>query len=319
MSSENDSVSPVVSVVTVNYKVADLVTKLVASVPQAAAGLPVEIVVVDNASADGSVDELRRECPHVQVIASEVNLGFGRGNNLGVEHARGRFLALVNPDVVLPAGSLAALVEFLQQRPHVGLVGPRVELPDGSTQSSAKQLPGPWDVVRVLPGIGRAEQIVSRVMNGKQVQHAVPCGVVHGSCMVFRAEAFRSAGGMPSNIFMYGEEPIMGHRIKQAGFEVWYNPAIHVLHQDEACADKRWVPHQKALRKRNGHISAHSEIWPRPLSMTWNALMAVRELSRAAGDLLSDRESTKRHLDFVRLHLSGMTRVKGDAANSLPD
>src|SRR6476469_6619507 len=92
---------PVVSVVTVNYKVPDLVDELIASVPQAAQQLSFEIIVVDNASGDGSVERLRQRHPEVRVIASDVNLGFGRGNNLGVEHARGAFLALVNPDVVL--------------------------------------------------------------------------------------------------------------------------------------------------------------------------------------------------------------------------
>lgn len=319
MTPEPSNGTPVVSVVTVNYKVADLVAKLVASVPAAAGMLSFEIIVVDNASGDGSVEALRRDCPQAHVIASAENLGFARGNNLGVSRARGSFLALVNPDVVLPASSLVELIQFLRERPRAGLVGPKVVLPDGSTQSSPKPLPSVWEVLRVLPGVWRAERALNDTLNCSPSDRPVQCGVVHGSCMIYRAEAFHAAGGMPRNIFMYGEEPIMGHRIKEAGFEVWYNPLVHVLHQDEACADKRWAPHQKALRKRNGHISAHSEIWPRPLSVTWNALMAARALGRAAGSLLVDRESSKRHLDFVRLHLSGMTRVKGDTANSLPD
>jgi GT2 family glycosyltransferase len=317
MSSEPGSDAPVISIVTVNYKVAELIDHLIASAKDAAPALGFEIIVVDNASGDGSVEHLRARHPEVQVIASDVNLGFGRGNNLGVEHARGAFLALVNPDVVLPPGSMAALVQFLREHPKIGLVGPRVQLPDGSTQSSPHQLPNGWDVLRVLPGASRAAGLLNARRESALVPE--PCGAVHGSCMIFRREAYLAAGGMATNVFMYGEEPIIGHRIKQAGYEIWYNPLVHVLHQDEACADKRWVPHQKALRKRNGHISARSEIWPRSWSVTWNALMAARELSKAAGSLVVDRESSKRHLDFVRLHLSGMKRVKGDASNSLPD
>ena len=311
--------APVVSIVTVNYKVPDLVGHLIASVPAAAQGLPFEIIVVDNASEDGSVEQLRRHHPDVRVIDSPINLGFGRGNNLGVESSRGSYLALVNPDVVLPPGSVAELVRFLEERPLVGLVGPRVELPDGRTQSSAEPLPTGWDVLRVLPGASRATHLIrGAARRAPTVPQA--CGLVHGSCMLFRRSAYLAAGGMPRNIFMYGEEPIMGHRLKEAGYEVWYNPLVSVLHQDDACADKRWVPHQKALRKRNGHISAHCEIWPRPLSVTWNALMAARELSRAAmSALLTDRESSTRHLEFARLHVSGMKRVKGDDSNSLPD
>jgi GT2 family glycosyltransferase len=319
MPSDTRPDGPVISIVTVNYKVPELVDLLIASVPQAAATLSFEIIVVDNASEDGSVEQLRHRHPDVHVVASDVNLGFGRGNNLGVEHARGEILALVNPDVVLPPNSLAALVEFLREHPQIGLVGPRVQLPDGSTQSSPHQLPDRWDVLRVLPGASRAASLLTRRAQRAAAPAAEPCGAVHGSCMIFRREAYQAAGGMASNVFMYGEEPIIGHRIKEAGYEIWYNPLVHVLHQDEACADKRWVPHQKALRKRNGHISARSEIWPRPWSITWNALMAAREACRAAGTFVVNRESSKRHLDFVRLHVSGMKRVKGDASNSLPD
>jgi hypothetical protein len=174
-------------------------------------------------------------------------------------------------------------------------------------------------MLRALPGASRAASLLARAGQRKPAEAPEPCGAVHGSCMIFRHNAYRAAGGMASNVFMYGEEPIMGHRIKEAGYEIWYNPLVHVLHQDEACADKRWVPHQKALRKRNGHISARSEIWPRSWSITWNAIMAARELSRAASTFVGDRESSRRHLDFMRLHLSGMKRVKGDASNSLSD
>jgi hypothetical protein len=147
----------------------------------------------------------------------------------------------------------------------------------------------------------------------------VRCGFIHGSCMFFRAQAFRGIDGMPKNIFMYGEEPIIGHRLERAGFEVWYNPLVSVLHEDDACADKRWVPHQKALRKRNGHVSAHAEIWPRPLSVTWNALMAARELSRYAGSVVVGAPTPERHLDFLKLHLAGIKRVKGAPAIQLDD
>lgn len=318
MPSESNPELPVVSVVTVNYKVAELVDELIASVPGAAQDLSFEIIVVDNASADGSVERLRQRHPEVRVIASDVNLGFGRGNNLGVDHARGAFLALVNPDVVLPPGSLSSLVAFLRERPQVGLVGPRIELPDGTTQSLPLKVPDGWDaVMSCMPGGGRVARLLAKTPSHERPQR---CGVVHGSCWVFRREAYVAADGMPTNIFMYGEELIMGHRLKQAGYEVWYNPLVHVLHQDDACADKRWASHEKALRKRNGWISANAEIWPRSWGITWNAFMAARHLSKAATALLAvDQTSSKRHLAFVRLHLSGMKRVKGDASNSLAD
>jgi N-acetylglucosaminyl-diphospho-decaprenol L-rhamnosyltransferase len=314
------SPSTVVSIITVNYKVAEHVSALIASVPDATQGLGWEVIVVDNDSRDGSVELLRERHPDVTVLASGENLGFSRGNNLGAARAHGSYLALVNPDVVLTPNSLVRLVGFLQDNPRAGLVGPRVQLPSGLTQSSARSLPGFWDVFRALPGMSRANEVVRRLAgDSRPPAGAVRCGIVHGSCMVFPADVYREVGGLPEHLFMYGEEPIIGHRVRQAGYEVWYEPSIFVMHEDEACADKRWVPHQKALRKRNGHIAAHAEVLPRSLSIAWNALMAARELSRSAKLSFVDRSSARHHFDFARLHWSGMSRTPGDAKNSLPD
>src|SRR5689334_8644963 len=140
-----------VTVVSVNYKVPEHLGHMIDSVERAAGHLSYEIVVVDNASGDGSVEVLRGRFPHVRLIASEENLGFARGNNLGAAAARGRHLALVNPDVVLSPGSLEHLVRFLDDRPRAGMVGPKVLLPSGEVQSFAAELPSSWDVLVALP------------------------------------------------------------------------------------------------------------------------------------------------------------------------
>jgi GT2 family glycosyltransferase len=298
---------PDFSIVSVNYKVADLLRLLVESVPGAAGDRSFEIVVVDNASSDGVVEMLRDGYPHVRVIESGSNLGFAGGNNLGVSHAKGRYIALVNPDVVLSPRSLEALARFLDEHPRAGMIGPKIVLPDGSTQSFAGALPSSWDVVDALPAgrlIARTLRHRASAVNGSD--RAVRCGIIHGSCMVFTREAFERIGGMPRDTFMYGEELLLGHRLQQAGFEVWYVPSVHVVHREESSANLRFEPHEKALRKRWAHAVARAQILPFPSFIAWNAILASRALAAGLRAKLTANGASSRHFDFARLHLRGL-------------
>jgi GT2 family glycosyltransferase len=301
-----------VSIVTVNYKVAELALRMARSVPAAAGALSSEIIVVENASGDGSVETLRRESNAFRLLESSENLGFAGGNNLGAREARGRYLALVNPDVVLAAGSLEKLVSFLESHPRAGMVGPEIVLPDGTVQSFAGRLPDSWTVLGTLPGATLLDRSLRR-LGARAVQPTEPtrCGVLHGSCMVFSRTAWVAIGGVPTDTFMYGEEPLIGHRLAKAGFEVWYDPRTRVRHDHESSANQEFSSHPKALRKRQGHIVAFRSILTRPAFVAWNALHASRSLASCVGAGLSARDAAREHWDFVRLHVDALATPKG--------
>lgn len=297
-----------VSIVSVNYKVADLALRMVRSVSAAAAELSHEIIVVDNDSNDGSVETLRR-AGDFRLVESPKNLGFAAGNNLGAREARGRYLALVNPDVVLDPGSIAELVRFLSARPRAGMVGPQILLPDGTIQSFAKRLPDTWTVLGALPGATVVERTIRRLgALSEGPTEPARCGVLHGSCMVFSRDAWDAIGGVPTDTFMYGEEYLIGHRLAKAGFEVWYDPRARVRHDQESSANKEFSSHPKALRKRQGHIVALREVLPRPAFVAWNAVLASRSLASYVSAGIKAGGNAGEHWDFVRLHAGALAR-----------
>ncbi|HEX4336083.1 MAG TPA: glycosyltransferase family 2 protein [Polyangiaceae bacterium] len=311
-----DPAIPDVSIVTVNYRVTDLVRGMLDSVAAATAGVTCEVVVVDNASRDERLSALRSDYPWVKLIESPVNVGFSRGNNLGVRESRGRFLALVNPDVLLEPESLSRLVAFMKDLPNAGLVGPRIALPDGTTQSFAGELPTATEFLRSLPGT----RFWSGAINLRQSAVSAPmrCGFVHGACMFLSRGAFERIGGIPAETFMYGEELLLGHRLRQAGYDVWYDPLVTVQHAEESSANRSFLPDDKALRKRWGHTVARAEILPRSSFLAWNSVMASRALTSAVKASLTGSAARAHHLELLRLHLSAFGTLRAPAAVIAP-
>jgi GT2 family glycosyltransferase/predicted O-methyltransferase YrrM len=306
--------APVVSIVSVNWKVPDLLRRMIDSIPKAAGGLSTQVIVVDNDSGDGSVDMLREHYPDVLTIASPTNLGFGRGCNLGLERAAGEFVAFVNPDCELHEGSLAALVDFARRSPRIGLIGPKIRLLDGSVQSSAANLPDAAELVRMLPG---ATQFGSGTAS-ERGDAPVRCGAVHGSCLFLRREALLEIGGIPAETFMYGEEVLLGHRLRRLAWEVWYVPGVEVTHVDDACADLKWIPHEKALKKREAHVVVRREVFGPAAFRLWNAMMASKDASRWMIGSLTGQPQARDELDFVRLHVRALMS-NGRATHPLSD
>ena len=133
-----------ISVVIVSWNVCELLLACIRSVISTQADLRVQIIVVDNASRDQSVEAVRREFPDVELIASDTNLGFSRGNNLGLGRAKGRYVFFLNPDTVLAEGALRRLVDFLEANRDFDVAGPRLVSPDGTSQwVGARHAPSP--------------------------------------------------------------------------------------------------------------------------------------------------------------------------------
>jgi GT2 family glycosyltransferase len=133
------------SIIIVNWNVYELLRRCLLSLSrgdsQGALASTAEVVVVDCASSDGSVEMVRREFPWVQLIASDENLGYARGNNLGMTRATGRHLMILNPDTEIMDDALATMVRYLDEHPAVGALGPGLRYPDGTLQSSRRRFP----------------------------------------------------------------------------------------------------------------------------------------------------------------------------------
>jgi len=193
-----------------------------------------EIIVVDNASSDGCVEMIEAKFPQVKLVKSRENLGFAKGNNVGIRQCRGRYVALVNPDVIVFPGCLDALADFLEQNPKVGNVGPRVLNPDMTLQSTCRRFPTLWNNFCSASGLATAFKN-SRRFAGEHMfyfshDRTLPVDVLVGCFSMIRRETFDQVGLLDEDLFMYGDDVDWCRRCWKSGWEVVFFPGAKAIH-----------------------------------------------------------------------------------------
>lgn len=236
-------------IVIVNYNVRDLLRDCLASVYDSRGDLDFEVCVVDNASPDGSADMVEAEFPRVRLIRAE-NRGYAAGNNLGLrafgfqevgereskpQSPAPRCALLLNPDTVLPPSALADMLAFIEDHAPAGVAGPRLVREDGSLDRACRRsFPTPEVAAYRLSGLSRLFPKSSRF--GRYNLTYLPPDVttqvdaVVGAFMLIRGEALAQVGLLDEQFFMYAEDLDLCYRIKQRGWQVWYNAGVTVLH-----------------------------------------------------------------------------------------
>jgi N-acetylglucosaminyl-diphospho-decaprenol L-rhamnosyltransferase len=217
-----------VSAVIVSYDVRDLLLQCIASLR--ADGVE-HIVVVDNASSDGSADAARTA--DVEVVALDTNLGFGSGANRGVARTSTPYVIICNPDLEVEPGADKALTEVLEHEPDIAIAAPRIETPDGRLYPSARTFPDMVDAAghAFLHFVWRGNPF-SRRYKMLDWDHAAACDVdwVAGTYFVVRRTAWDEVGGFDEAFFMYLEDVDLCWRLKGAGWRTRYEPAARVVH-----------------------------------------------------------------------------------------
>ena len=193
-----------------------------------------EVLVVDNASADGTVEMVEMQFPWVKLIKSPENLGFSKGNNVAIRQAQGRYIALVNPDVIVLPGCLDALADFLDQHPEVGNVGPRVFNPDMTQQSTCRRFPTLWNNFCSATALATTFA-KSRIFAGEHMwffphDRTLAVEVIVGCFSFIRREAFDSVGLLDEDLFMYGDDVDWCRRARNGGWEVVFYPGARAIH-----------------------------------------------------------------------------------------
>jgi GT2 family glycosyltransferase len=223
-------------VVVVSWNTRALLRRCLNSVGRFLSHLRHEVLVVDNASRDGSADMVAEEFPQVRLFRNSENLGFGRANNQAMAGAKGEFFLLLNSDAELLDDGMGRLLERVRARPEVGVAGLRILYPDGRVQASARRFPtlrricvaGFW-MNRVLP-----RTVTENLLLGHYWDHCAEreADWVIGACMLVRREVFHDTGGFDPSIFLYGEEVEWCHRIRERGWKVLFSPLGSILHLD---------------------------------------------------------------------------------------
>jgi GT2 family glycosyltransferase len=194
-----------------------------------------EIIIVDNASVDGTLDMLRDEFPAVQIIANATDTGYTAPMNQALRQGKGRYLMQLNPDTLVHLGALAALIDFADQHPEIGVVGPKVLNADGSMQKSCRRGDSrPWAAFSYMTGLARLFPH-SKFFGGYHLNHldedeTNPVDGVAGSCMLMRRSVAEQLGFLDERYFAYQEDADYCYRVRQAGYKVYYLPLAHVTH-----------------------------------------------------------------------------------------
>ena len=222
------------SIIIVSWNVKEDLANCLLSIEKNPASEPFEIIVVDNASTDGTVEAVKVNFPEVVVIANDKNRGFAAANNQGVEKARGKYIFLLNPDTIVHPDSLDVLVKFMDENSDVGACGPQLLNKDGTIQPSARSFPtfrGALYRHTVFRFLRIFRKEYKRWLM-KDFDHDAQKEVdqLMGSALLIRKIVIDSIGLMDENFFMYYEEVDLCYRIKQAGWRIVFMPKAVITH-----------------------------------------------------------------------------------------
>jgi len=222
------------SIIIVSFNTCELLRKCLTSAYEAAQGIPTEIIVVDNASKDGSPEMLEKEFPQVVLVRSATNLGFGAGNNAGFKIAKGKYLLLLNSDAFMHEGALPLALKRLQANPTIGLVGARLVGQNGAWQPSARQSPSLLNAFLELSGL--ADRYPHSRFFGRynrtyaSAEESCEVDWVPGAFMLIPHAVIDKVGGFDERFFFYSEEVDLCRRIQKAGYQIWYWADVVVTH-----------------------------------------------------------------------------------------
>ncbi len=265
------------SIIIVSWNVADLLAACLDSILRSDVALDdadgerpnVEIIVVDSASSDKTVAMLRERYPQVRLSAQSENVGYTRGNNLGLGLAEGRNLFLLNPDTAIIGDALQQMIAYLDAHPDVGIVGPHTHNSDGTTQSSRRRFPtlatGFFESTWLQPFAPKA-MLERYYVRDSADDVTVDVDWVQGSALLARREVYEQIGGLDEGYIMFSEELDWCKRAKLAGWRVVYLGSAHITHHGgkstEQVAARKHIHFQESklryYRKYHGALAAHS-------------------------------------------------------------
>lgn len=220
-----------ISIIVVNWNVKDLLRSCLDSIQ--VGGLPVEVIVVDSASTDGSPEMIREHFPGVKLIEPGENVGFTRGNNIGIQASRGRFIFLLNPDTEIVGNAIDLMAAYMADHPQVGVIGPQLLNDDGTVQSSRRHFPTIWTAIFESTWLQpfAPRRILDRYyVRDHSDDETLSIDWVQGAAIFARREVFDQVGLLDEGFFMYSEEMDWQRRVKTAGWEVVYYPEAQVIH-----------------------------------------------------------------------------------------
>jgi N-acetylglucosaminyl-diphospho-decaprenol L-rhamnosyltransferase len=247
--------------------------------------LNTEVIVVDNASTDGSAAMVRERFPWVRLIENRENAGFARANNQAIVHSRGRYLLLLNSDTLVHPDALETLIAFMDAHPQTGACGPRLLNGDGSLQHACHPMLTPGREFWRLAFLERLWPRATYPMSRWDTATPRRVEVIKGACLLLRRAAIDQVGLLDDRYFMYTEEVDLCYRLAQAGWGLWYEPRAVVTHFGEASSKQ--VREEMYLQLYRSKAQFYRKFGGRPRVELYKALLALATLPRAAAASLA--------------------------------
>lgn len=294
------------SIIIVNYNVKEFLEQTLISVWKALAGIASEIIVVDNASTDGSGKAVRRKFKDILFIENKENLGFARASNQGLKIARGHFLALLNPDTIVQEDTFTKMLQHFAENPDTGLLGCKILNPDGSLQLACRRsFPTPWVAFTKLSGLSYLfpqSELFGRynlTYLDPDMTHEVEG--LSGSFMMMRRDTLNDVGYLDESFFLYGEDLDWCYRVTQSKWKVRFTPDTQIVHFKGESSKRAEFDNLKVFYHAMG-LFAHKHFRHKYLFMPyWLLWMAI--WLRAGGAFLLKllKVSAGAIIDFVFL------------------
>jgi GT2 family glycosyltransferase len=277
-----------VSIIIVTHNSRTQVEKCLASLGRHPPSGEYEILVVDNASSDGTKEIISGSFDTVRLIANEENTGYSRGVNQGIRASTGRLLLIINPDIVVGEGSIDRLIEFVERTPDAGIAGSKLVYPDGRLQYSCRRFYNLTVLLLRRTPLGRifpeAEALREHLMMDYDHENSRRVDWLIGACMLVRRQAIEQVGSMDERFFLYFEDIDWCYRMKNHGWSVYYVPESVMVHSYERSSAKSvfrkpFVIHLLSMLR-------YVEKWNRIFYFLRRHRAAIKTLIVVLGDLL---------------------------------
>jgi GT2 family glycosyltransferase len=313
-----------VSVVVVSYNVRSMLLRCLESVDVALAGVPHEVVVVDNASRDGSPTAVREGFPRARIIESPVNNGFGKANNLAIQQTIGEFVFFLNPDTQVDPAALKKLLDYIRARPNVGIAGPRLLYPTGVDQPSRRRFPTPLTAVvesTIVQQWLPRNALLDRYYLNDRSDVTQDVDWLVGACLLVRRSVLNLIGGFDERFFMYSEELDLCRRAREAGWRIAYVGDAEVTHYEGASSEQNLEQRSKLFNESKARYfeKYHGEAIGRALRLVLLTSTAL-DLGIEAGKLLLGHRAKLRRsriASLARVAVHQAVRLRGQHQNAV--
>lgn len=224
-----------ISIIILNYNAGDFLLKCIQSIEQAdLCGLKIEVIVVDNNSSDGSLEQLKTK--DLRLVKNKKNIGFSAGNNVGVREASGKYVLFLNPDTVLSKNSLRETFDFMEENKSAGACSAYIRLSNGEIdESSHRGFPTPWNAFTHFSGLEKVfpkSRLFSGYtmgwLRGNKKIHEVES--INGAYFFIRREAGEEVSWWDEDFFWYGDDLDFCYRLKKKGWRIFFLPHVNVIH-----------------------------------------------------------------------------------------